>query len=205
MRVLFEYQRGRSADDPDSRPCPGGIVWIQRFSDGAGAWLHLHILMPDGVFRAPKNALGAVFEPHGPPAQAEANGLAKTLARRISKLMTKYANSAPDDALLERCAAHSAKRVRVPTPAPSHTKRPALLGGGVTEFLFEPVAFLARIASLIPRPKTNQILRRLLYRLIPSRNRPPRASRRHAHASRRSRAAEAHDMGGARQGAPHLA
>jgi hypothetical protein len=42
--------------------------------------------------------------------------------------MTKYSNSAPDDALLERCAAQPAKRVRVPTPAPSHAKRPALLG-----------------------------------------------------------------------------
>jgi hypothetical protein len=163
------------------------------------------------VFRAPKNALGAVFEPHPPPTQAEVDALAKTLARRISKLMTKYANSAPDDALLERCAAQPAKRVRVPTPAPSHAKRPALLGEcdgfqvhaatcvppnspdqlerllryfgrpalprgrierridgtvvfklkrprrGVTEFLFDPVAFLARIASLIPRPRTNQI------------------------------------------------
>jgi hypothetical protein len=37
MRVLFEYQRARSADDPNARPCPGAIVWIQRVSDGAGA------------------------------------------------------------------------------------------------------------------------------------------------------------------------
>jgi ribosomal protein S27E len=40
MRVLFEYQRARSGDDPNSKPHPGGIVWIQRFSDGGGAWLH---------------------------------------------------------------------------------------------------------------------------------------------------------------------
>jgi hypothetical protein len=70
-------------------------VWIQRFSDGAGPWFHLHILMPDGVFRAPKNALGAIFEPHPPPTQAEVDGLAETLARRISKLMAKYSNSRP--------------------------------------------------------------------------------------------------------------
>jgi hypothetical protein len=151
-----------------------------------------------------------------PPTQTEVDALAKTLARRISKLMKKHANSAPDDALLERCAAQPAKPVRRPTPAPSHGKRPALLGAcdgfqvhastcvppnapdqlerllryfgrpalprgrierridgppfsnhsvftlkrprrGVTEFLFDPVAFLARIASLIPRPMSNQI------------------------------------------------
>jgi hypothetical protein len=105
MRVLFEYQRARSADDPNARPCPGAIVWIQRVSDGAGPWLYLHILMPDSVFRAPTNALGAVFEPHPPPTQAEVDALSKALARRITKLMAKYANCAPDGALLERCAA----------------------------------------------------------------------------------------------------
>ncbi|MFT5432872.1 MAG: hypothetical protein ACI9OJ_003576, partial [Myxococcota bacterium] len=31
--------------------------------------------MPDGVFRAPKNALGAVFEPHPPPTQGDVDGL----------------------------------------------------------------------------------------------------------------------------------
>ncbi|MFT5432438.1 MAG: hypothetical protein ACI9OJ_003137 [Myxococcota bacterium] len=109
--------------------------------------------------------------------------------------------------------AQPAKRVRVPTPAPSHAKRPALLGEcdgfqvhtatcvppnspdqlerllryfgrpalpcgriegtpfsnrsvfklkrprrGVTEFLFDPVGFLARTPALIPRPRTNQML-----------------------------------------------
>jgi hypothetical protein len=94
MRVLFEYQRARSADDPNSRPCPGAILWIQRFSDGAGPGLHLHILMPDGGFSAPKNAFGAVFELHPPPTWAEVDALAKTLARRIIWLRAKCSNSA---------------------------------------------------------------------------------------------------------------
>jgi hypothetical protein len=163
------------------------------------------------VFRAPRFALGATFEPHLPPSQAEVDALAQTLARRITRLMAKYSSSAPDDALLERCAKQPVKHVRVPTPAPSHGKRPVLLGAcdgfqvhaatsvppnspdqlermlryfgrpalprgrierriddtvvfklkrprrGVTEFLFKPVAFLARISALIPRPMSNQI------------------------------------------------
>jgi hypothetical protein len=85
MRVLFKYQRARSADDLNPRPCPGAIVWIQRFSDSAGPWFYLHILMSDGGFRAPKTAFGAVFEPHPPPTQAEDDGLAQKLSPVASR------------------------------------------------------------------------------------------------------------------------
>jgi hypothetical protein len=41
MRVLFEHQRGRAKTDAPGLPRPAAVVWLQRFSDGAGAWLHL--------------------------------------------------------------------------------------------------------------------------------------------------------------------
>jgi hypothetical protein len=58
-----------------------------------------------------------------------------------------------DDALLERCAAQPAKPVWVPTPAPSHGKRPALLG--------TCDGFQAHAATSVP-PNSPQQLERLL-------------------------------------------
>ena len=212
MRVLSEHQRARAraAGTDLGPPQPGAIVWIQRFSDGAGSWYHLHILTPDGVFHGRTDRLAVVFAPQPAPTQREVDRLAENIARRVTKLVARHAGSAPDDALLARCAEQPAIAVRVPTPPPSRTRPPYLLGQhqgftvhaatavkpgqpealerlvrylgrpplakgrvertvdgrvaiqlkrprrGVTRFLFEPIAFIARLAALIPPRKSHQ-------------------------------------------------
>ena len=230
VRVLFEHQRARAEPTASSTPTasnastaatdptaagrlhPGAIVWLQRFSDGAGCFFHLHILAPDGVYRDFPDRLGVRFEAQPPPTQAEVQRLCETIARRVSKLVLRHASTQPDDPLLRRCAEQPAVSVRTKVAAPtSRPKRPQLLGQkdgftvhaatfvrphddaglerlcrylqrpalpkgriertvdgrvsfelkrprhGTTRLLFEPLAFIARMAALIPRPGSNQI------------------------------------------------
>ncbi len=218
MRVLFEHQIRRAVcrlpdgSDPGVAK-PAAVVWIQRFSDGLGAWLHLHALLPDGVFRQLPDSPAVPFEAQPPPTSAEVERLVRTLAARVDGLLRRHAKTAVDDPLLERCSRPPAVRVRVPTPVPSRPRRPEPLRAehaeytvhaatsaapsdsaglerlvrymarpplslsrlkrlpdgrvavvlkrprrGVTRFVFEPLAFLARLAALIPRPKQNQTL-----------------------------------------------
>ena len=212
MRVLFEHQRGRAKTDAPGLPRPAAVVWLQRFSDGAGAWLHLHILAPDGVFRQLPRTLEVPFEPQPEPTPAEVRALVRRIADRVTRLLERRAATASDDALLERCATQPAKAIRRPTPLTGRARAPNPLRAeyqeftlhaatsappnspdplerlcrymgrppipskrlrrledgrieftlkrprrGVTKLVFEPVAFLARLAALIPRPGQNLI------------------------------------------------
>ena len=49
IRVIFSWLRKQSPA-PAHHSHPGAVVFVQRFSDGAGLYLHLHILAVDGVF-----------------------------------------------------------------------------------------------------------------------------------------------------------
>lgn len=212
MRVLSEFQRGRADSDAAGVAHSAGVVWIQRFSDGAGCWLHLHVLAPDGVFRELPYSLAAPFEPQPPPTPSEAAELVRRIATRVHRLLRRRATVAPDDPLLERCARQPATPIRKPTPAPSRTRRPNPLRTehhgftlhastsapphdtealerlcryvarpaipakrvrllpdgrvvftlkrprrGVSSYVFHPIAFLARVAALIPPPFFNTV------------------------------------------------
>ena len=212
IRVLFEHQRTRAPSAPGTAR-PAAVVWVQRFSDGAGAWYHLHVLSPDGLFRQLPDSLGVPFQSQPAPTPAEVEALVRRIAQRVTALVARRSNHAADDSLLERCAAQPAKVVRVPVPTPCRAKRRSPLQAqhagfsvhtatsvaplrtdrlerllrylgrppipesrlhlpedgrvafelkrprrGVTEYLFEPVAFLARAAALVARPGQNQVL-----------------------------------------------
>ncbi len=213
MRVLFEYQKARADPHAQGTPRPGAVVWVQRFSDGAGSWLHLHVLAPDGVFRQLPDSLDVPFEPQPPPNSQEVTDLVRTIATRVDGLLRRRAPAAPDDPLLERCAAQTPVALRHPAPAPARARapnplraedaeftlhaatstppncteqlerlcrymaRPPIPNGrlrildddrveftlkrprrGVRKLIFDPIAFLGRLAALIPRPHTNSVL-----------------------------------------------
>lgn len=211
MRILFEHQRARASRDVVGIARPGGIVWIQRFSDGGGAWFHLHVLLPDGIFRELPDSLSVPFEPQPPPTNQEVHQLAATIARRATRLVTRHTDDGPDNPLLERCASQPARRRGSAKPPSASPRRPHLLAsvdgfsvhaatdvpphqtdalerllryfgrppvptgrverqvdgnvvvnlkrarGSVERFVFEPVAFLARLAALIPPPMHNLV------------------------------------------------
>ena len=50
IRVLFSWQREHSPA-PARRSHSGAVVFVQRFSDGAGLFIHLHILAPLAIWR----------------------------------------------------------------------------------------------------------------------------------------------------------
>ena len=115
-------------------PRPGAIVWPQRFSDGPGAWLHLHILAPDGVLKEQLDSLDVPFQPQPPPTQPQVVALAKTQHRRVTRLLRRSKDVAADDPLLEACARQPATPIRQPTRPPTRGGRPTLLAdpGGLT-------------------------------------------------------------------------
>jgi hypothetical protein len=208
MRVLFEWQRARSSVQTAVRLHPAAVVQVQRHSDGAGCWYHLHVLAADGVFYEPQGTLEVPFETQPPPGEADVAQLAERIAARVLGLLRRRGPQAEaaEQTLLRRCASAAAQKVRSGTPVPSragrirlHAKhdgfsvhagvsiapnRPADLERlcrylarppvpesrlsrlddgrvvlslkrprrGVRQFVFEPVAFLARIASLVPPP-----------------------------------------------------
>ncbi len=126
VRVLFEWQGRRAARaHPDSsRPLPAAMVWIQRFSDGAGLYFHLHTLVPDGVFVEREGTLSVDFLPLPAPSQADIVALVQRVAERlhglIARCLARYA-AAPVPShkrsqaeFLQRCAQSMAQRIREP-------------------------------------------------------------------------------------------
>ncbi len=143
-RVLFSWLRARSPAPPN-RSQPGAVVFVQRHADGAGLFLHLHILAPDGVFVGGPPADELPFAPVAPPDHADLARLAQRLHRRILGLLKRRGlleddenepdsdASEPDDAqLMLACANASPSRKVVERPAhkparPSrHARRSAL-------------------------------------------------------------------------------
>ena len=106
MRVLFEWQRARSSVQTAVRLHPAAVVQVQRHSDGAGCWYHLHVLAADGVFYEPQGTLEVPFETQPPPGEADVAQLAERIAARVLGLLRRRGPQAeaPEQTLLRRCA-----------------------------------------------------------------------------------------------------
>ena len=228
IRVLFSWLRKRSPA-PAHRSHPGAVVFVQRFSDGAGLYLHLHILVVDGVFVGGPAADELPFVDVAPPEHKDIKSLAEQLHGRVKGLLKRRGLLEADDdeshpdytpkddaQLLLACAnASPSQRVagrppRKPATPSRHSRRTALKashGGfevhaqvvvdafdkeglerlvrylarppvpservhlredgkvvfklkrafrnGVSELVFEPLAFLARLAALVAPPRFN--------------------------------------------------
>jgi len=211
MRVLLQWFRDRSAPITPAgvrRVHPAAVVFVQRFSDGAGPWMHFHVLAADGVFCERAHSLAVSFSPHPPPTQTELAALVRRLAARVRGLCARRGVQpvGPDGALLHDCASAPAQTIRRPRPPPSRARhvplcarhddfglhagvsippgRPAALErlcrymarpaiaqtrltqldddrvvltlkrprGPIKQLVFDPVAFVARLAALVPPP-----------------------------------------------------
>jgi hypothetical protein len=177
IRVLFAWLRERS---PAQRhhSHPGAVVFVQRFSDAAGLFVHLHIIMPDGVFVGGPAASELPFADVAPPEHKDIRDLALQLHQRILGLLRRRGlldadheepdddGSEPDDAqLMLACAAAapSQKVVEGPQHKPAkpsrHTRRTALkashggfeLHAGVVVDAYETSA-LERLVRYLARP-----------------------------------------------------
>jgi hypothetical protein len=209
VAVLFAWQRARAAEGPPNRRHPAAVAFVQRFSDGAGAWWHLHILAPDGLFCQPPDTLAAPFLEQPPPQQSDVVRLARTIATRVQRLLARrgWSQLLPSAQVVRRCAAVGARRIASPSPPPSRGRRPTLCADhqgfavhagvaiaphrtdalerlcrylarppvprsrlrlredgrvvltlkrsrrGASKLVFEPAAFVARLAALVPPPR----------------------------------------------------
>ena len=148
IRVIFDWQRARLASlpltlgtataPPASAAHPGAMVWIQRFSDGAGIYFHLHVLVPDGVFRERAGSLAMDFVRLPPPTDTDIASLVHRFATRTAGLLTRRLRRAasrhsttddsaripdPTGAFLRRCAQSLARSITEPAGPPAANGR----------------------------------------------------------------------------------
>ena len=209
MRVLFEWLRQRS-DEQAARRHPAAVVQVQRHSDRAGSWFHIHVLCADGVFYEPKDTQQVHFEHQPPPTDGDVHELVRTVAVRVQRYLSRRGLQAADaeQMLLHRCASAAAsRRTTAAGPASPTAARVRLCANhegfglhaatsvkpgraaelervcrylsrppipesrlsrrddgrivlklkrprrGVTELVFEPVNFVARLAALVAPPR----------------------------------------------------
>jgi hypothetical protein len=146
IRIIFDWQCARAAATatapPGSAAHPGAMVWIQRFSDGAGIYFHLHALVPDGIFREREGSLAMDFVRLPPPTDGDIASLVRRFATRTAGLLTRRlrrsashhsatdesgatANSTPEAAgmFLHRCAQSLARTIAEPAGPPAANRR----------------------------------------------------------------------------------
>lgn len=141
VRVVFAWQRERAPQGGPGSAAgahPGAMVWIQRFSDGAGIYFHLHALIPDGVFREREGSLAVDFVPLPAPSDGDISSLVQRLAtrtmglirRRLARAAAGASNldasaDSPEAAatFLQQCARSLARRFAAPAGPPAANTR----------------------------------------------------------------------------------
>jgi len=164
VRAIAQLQRSRALPDPGlGRARTAAVVWLQRFADGLGCWFHLHVLIPDGIFREQPGCLGVPFEPQPPPTPSELRALVGCIARRVTRLVSRRspAPAAEDESLLLRCSQQPAHPGRGhATPPPTRPRRP-------TTLCAEHRGFTVHAATSIPPNRVDRLERLVRYMARP--------------------------------------
>jgi len=93
LKSVFAWQRhrGRKAGIDDGQT--GAITFVQKFGAALNANVHFHSVTPSGLFVPDATADGEgrlVFVPLPPPTDDDVARLAHRIARRLTKLVTRY-------------------------------------------------------------------------------------------------------------------
>ncbi len=133
LRALFAFHRtrARAAGVRDGKP--GSVTFVQRFGSALQLNLHLHALLPDGVFVEPAGAAPDAplcFHALPGPEDAEVEALLLQIATRVVKLLRRRGRSTPSPALKApsaRCRLRrsppSSRRRRAPPRPPQRVPR----------------------------------------------------------------------------------
>ena len=118
LRTLFAWQRrrGRTLGIRDGQT--GAVSFLQRFGGALNLHLHVHSLLPDGLFVPADDGL-LTFVPLPPPTDEEVAALALKLARRLTTVIERRCDDACEtDTLLEQTAAALQQALAVAVRAP---------------------------------------------------------------------------------------
>jgi hypothetical protein len=120
----------------------GAVTLIQRFGSAANLNIHLHCLVLDGVYRSHADGVPEFIEVAAPTEEG-LHDLLQTVIARLMKLLTRPALSE------ERIQVNAAGQVQLELKTPWRD--------GTTHLVLSPLAFLQRLAALVPRPRLHLI------------------------------------------------
>jgi hypothetical protein len=95
MRVLFSWQRRQAKRAGHAGARTAGVTFIQRFGGAMNSNLHMHVLLPDGVF-VPGEGETFEFAELLPPEDEDVLRLAQRLGRRVRALVEKRFGTVDD-------------------------------------------------------------------------------------------------------------
>ncbi len=118
------------------------MTLIPRFGSAANLNIHLHCLVLDGVYRSHADGVPEFIEVAAPTEEG-LHDLLQTVIARLMKLLTRPALSE------ERIQVNAAGQVQLELKTPWRD--------GTTHLVLSPLAFLQRLAALVPRPRLHLI------------------------------------------------
>ncbi len=121
--ALFHHQRRQARKLGVTRPLPGAICFVQRFSSALALWPHLHLVLPDGVFF--EAADGKVsFRALPRLSVSDLEAVVARIARRLARWLERHeVQDEPRDGLALTYAAAA----QAPHPPSPPRPRPHLL------------------------------------------------------------------------------
>ena len=128
-RAVFAWQRRSARRLGVAEPRTGGVTAIQRFGSSLNLNVHLHSLVPDGVFVLDGDG-PATFFALPPPRDEEVEAILRRIVRRTAKALVGLEEDlgCEADALAALQAAEVDRRMRYSDPFP-HVRRSAFLDG----------------------------------------------------------------------------
>jgi hypothetical protein len=87
LRVIFAWQRRCARHRGFRDGCPGAVTVVQRFGSAINLNVHMHVLVPDGVFVERGEA--AEFVALKAPTDTEVEAIARKVARRVLALVER--------------------------------------------------------------------------------------------------------------------
>lgn len=122
MDSIGRWQRERATASGARQPRSGSLVQIQRFGDAATLNVHIHALLPDGVFDAGHSP--PRFVPVAPPSQAQLAALLATIDSRIQAWLERHGPARFRDAGDDSGESDTSAACLLPLAAPTTTTRP---------------------------------------------------------------------------------
>ncbi len=96
LREIFNSHRRRARRAGARASRPGAITFVQRFGGALNLNVHMHSVIPDGVFVREDGR--ARFEPLGAPSDNEVKEILRKIVVRIGRILRPRLESARDDA-----------------------------------------------------------------------------------------------------------
>ena len=96
LRAIFTLQRRRARRSGARERRTGAVTFVRRFGGALNPNIHLHCVIPDGVFVRKEASIRFVALPG--PADDEVKEVLRRIVQRLRKLLRPHSEAAEDDA-----------------------------------------------------------------------------------------------------------